>query len=56
MKTKSDRKEEMYMKKTKLEKVLWSVAKESCDSTSAVFLYEPKVPQKLVKKDKKKEQ
>ena len=44
------------MKKIKLEKVLWSVAKASCDSTSTVFLYEPKVPKKLVKKEEKKEQ
>ena len=56
MKTKSDRKEEMYMKKTKLEKVLWSVARVSCDSTSTLLLYEPKIPQKLVKKEEKKEQ
>lgn len=44
------------MKMNKLEKILTLVAKASCESASCFALYEPKVPEKLVKKEMKKEQ
>ena len=43
------------MKENKLEKLLWSIAKAASESTSIYLLYEPKVPEVFVKKDKKKE-
>lgn len=44
------------MKKNKLEKLLWSIANATFESTSNVILYEPEIPEKLVKKENKKEQ
>lgn len=43
------------MKENKLEKFLAVVAKASCDSTSCICFYEPKVPEKFAKKEVKKE-
>ena len=42
------------MKENKLEKVLVSIAYATCNSTSCIGLYEPKVPKKLVEKESKK--
>ena len=42
------------MKDNKIEKFLTLVAKASCDSTSCICFYEPKVPEKLAKKEIKK--
>lgn len=44
------------MKESKVEKFLASVAIATSKSASLIFLYEPKMPEKLVKKNKKKEQ
>lgn len=44
------------MKKSKLDKFLTSIATATSKSASLIFLYEPKMPEKLVKKNKKKEQ
>ena len=43
------------MKQNLLEKVLWNVAKKTSESTSLLYLYEPKMPDKLVKRQNKKE-
>ena len=48
-------KEDKAMKRNLLEKVLWSVAKRASESTSLLYLYEPKMPDKLIKKQNKKE-
>ena len=37
-------------KDNKIEKVLLSIAKVTSSSTSSFFLYEPKVPEKLLNK------
>lgn len=41
------------MKENKIEKILLSIAKVTCASTSCIGLYEPKVPEKLLKKTKR---
>ena len=43
------------MKQNFLEKVLWNIAKKASESTSLLCLYEPKMPEKLVKQQYKKE-
>lgn len=43
------------MKQNFLEKVLWNVAKKAGESTSTLCFYEPKMPEKLVKQQNKKE-
>lgn len=48
-------KEEDFMKQNFLEKVLWNVAKKASESTSTLCFYEPKMPEKLVKQQYKKE-
>ena len=48
-----NRKEDNNMKN--LEKILWVIAKATRTSTSLSFLYEPKVPDKLLNKKPKKE-
>ena len=47
---------ESAMKETKVEKILLSIAKTACESTSCIGLYEPKIPEELIKKESKKEQ
>ena len=37
----------------KIEKILLSIAKVTCASTSCIGLYEPKMPEKLLKKTKR---
>ena len=41
------------MKENKIEKILLSIAKVTCASTSCIGLYEPKIPEKLLKKTKR---
>lgn len=43
------------MKQNMLEKVLRNVAKKANESTSLLCFYEPKMPDKLLKKQNKKE-
>lgn len=43
------------MKQNMLEKTLWNVAKKANESTSMLLLYEPKAPEKLLKKQNQKE-
>lgn len=44
------------MKESKIEKLLAGIANATSESASCFFLYEPKMPEKLIKKNKKKEQ
>lgn len=44
------------MKESKIEKLLLAIAKATCKSTSCIGLYEPKVPEKLLKIADKEEQ
>ena len=44
---------EKVMKENKIEKILLSIAKVTCASTSCIGLYEPKMPEKLLKKTKR---
>lgn len=43
------------MKQKKVEKMLEIIAEATCKSTSSIFLYEPKVPEKLRKSETVKE-
>lgn len=43
------------MKQNLLEKILWNVAKKASESTSTLCFYEPKMPDKFIKKQDNKE-
>ena len=53
VKSKFKWKEKKVMKENKIEKILLSIAKVTCAATSCIGLYEPKMPEKLLKKTKR---